>query len=284
MAKRIANQWTTWNLVNIKARQEQTTSHYVEAFRRLYAEDPLIKFPRGGKSGSLKSVQLSELLEEDGNPCWIHIGLLSYTVIDPEAFYNKRSQEDVKMENWDENIVANKKEADLYFIPSIHTLAVKSSAEIGLKNVVYYLAEALNRIEPEIFDVDVIVEKDVLNKILTTHLITHLYANISYSNPGHTHGFEAAFDSKLRGMGGGRFEFTATGSKEHPLNNEEDGMLPAIVNLSEQNGYVRATIQSTANSKLEKIDSSEHPRRLVLPRIVDDICSTLYNAIKGIIH
>jgi len=284
MAKRIANQWTTWNLVNIKARQEQTTSHYVEAFRRLYAEDPLIKFPRGGKSGSLKSVQLSELLEEDGNPCWIHIGLLSYTVIDPEAFYNKRSQEDVKMENWDENIVANKKEADLYFIPSIHTLAVKSSAEIGLKNVVYYLAEALNRIEPEIFDVDVIVEKDVLNKILTAHLITHLYANISYSNPGHTHGFEAAFDSKLRGMGGGRFEFTATGSKEHPLNNEEDGMLPAIVNLSEQNGYVRATIQSTANSKLEKIDSSEHPRRLVLPRIVDDICSTLYNAIKGIIH
>lgn len=275
MAKRIANQWTTWNLVNIKARQEQTTSHYVEAFRRLYAEDPLIKFPRGGKSGSLKSVQLSELLEEDGNPCWIHIGLLSYTVIDPEAFYNKRSQEDVKMENWDENIVANKKEADLYFIPSIHTLAVKSSAEIGLKNVVYYLAEALNKIEPEIFDVDVIVEKDVLNKILTAHLITHLYANISYSNPGHTHGFEAAFDSKLRGMGGGRFEFTATGSKEHPLNNEEDGMLPAIVNLSEQNGYVRATIQSTANSKLEKIDSSEHPRRLVLPRIVDDICSTL---------
>lgn len=284
MAKRIANQWTTWNLVNIKARQEQTTSHYVEAFRKLYAEDPLIKFPRGGKSGSLKSVQLSELLEEDGNPCWIHIGLLSYTVIDPEAFYNKRSQEDVKMENWDENIVANKKEADLYFIPSIHTLAVKSSAEIGLKNVVYYLAEALNKIEPEIFDVDVIVEKDVLNKILTAHLITHLYANISYSNPGHTHGFEAAFDSKLRGMGGGRFEFTATGSKEHPLNNEEDGMLPAIVNLSEQNGYVRATIQSTANSKLEKIDSSEHPRRLVLPRIVDDICSTLYNAIKGIIH
>lgn len=223
-------------------------------------------------------------MEEDGNPCWIHIGLLSYTVIDPEAFYNKRSQEDVKMENWDENIVANKKEADLYFIPSIHTLAVKSSAEIGLKNVVYYLAEALNKIEPEIFDVDVIVEKDVLNKILTAHLITHLYANISYSNPGHTHGFEAAFDSKLRGMGGGRFEFTATGSKEHPLNNEEDGMLPAIVNLSEQNGYVRATIQSTANSKLEKIDSSEHPRRLVLSRIVDDICSTLYNAIKGIIH
>lgn len=102
------------------------------------------------------------------------------------------------MENWDENIVANKKEVDLYFIPSIHTLAVKSNGEIGLKNVVYYLSEALNRIEPEMFDVDIIVEKDVLNRILTAHLVTHLYANISYSNPGHTGGFEAALIANLK--------------------------------------------------------------------------------------
>lgn len=282
--KRIANKQTTWNLVNIKARQEQTTSHYVEIFHKLYVEDPLIKFPRGGKSGSLKSVQFSEILEEDGNPCWIHIELLSYTVIDPEAFYNKRSREDVKMENWDENIVANKKEADLYFIPTIHTLAVKSNGDIGLKNVVYYLSEALNRIEPEMFDVDVIVEKDVLNRILTAHLVTHLYANISYSNPGHTGGFEAAFDSKLKGMGAGRVEITASGSREHPLTNEDDGMLSAIVNISERNGYVKATIQPTANAKLEKVDSSKHPRKLIVPQIVNDICSTLYRAIKDIIN
>lgn len=282
--KRVANKQTTWNLVNIKARHEQTTSHYVEAFHKLYQEDPLIKFPRGGKSGSLKSIQSSEHLEKDGSPCWIHIGLLSYTVIDPEAFYNRRSQEDVKMENWDENIVANKKEVDLYFIPSIHTLAVKSNGEIGLKNVVYYLSEALNRIEPEMFDVDIIVEKDVLNRILTAHLVTHLYANISYSNPGHTGGFEAAFDSKLKGMGAGRVEITASGSREHPLTNEDDGMLSAIVNISEKNGYVKATIQPTANAKLEKVDSSKHPKKLIIPQIVNDICSTLYNVIKGIIN
>lgn len=284
MAKRIANQQTTWNLVNIKARQEQTISHYVKVFRKLYAEDPLIKFPRGGKAGSLKSVQFSELLEEDGNPCWIHIGLLSYTVVDPESFYNRRSQEDVKMENWNEDIVANKKEADLYFIPSIHTLAVKSNGDISLKNVVYYLSEALNYIEPEIFDVDIIVERDVLNRILTAHLITHLYANISYSNPSHTQGFTEAFDSKMRGMGAGRVEIIATGSRDHPLNNEEDGMLPAIVDISERNGYVKATIQPTANAKLEKVDSSKHPRKLVVPQIINDVCSTLYNAIKGIIN
>ena len=108
--------------------------------------------------------------------------------------------------------------------------------------------------------------------------------NISYSNPGHTRGFEAVFDRKLREMGASRIEFTATGSKEHPLNSEDDGMLQSIVNLSEENGYVQATIQSTENAKLEKIDSSEHPRKLVVPQIVNDVCSTIYNTIRSIIH
>ena len=281
---RVSNRQTTWYLVNIKARREQTTEHYVQVFRSLHEQDPLVGFPRGGKSGSLKYVTFSNLLDENGNPNWIQIGLLSYIIIDQEAFYNKRSREDVTMDNWNEDIVANKKETDLYFIPSVHTLAVKYNSDISLKNIVFYLSEALNRVEPDTFDVDVVIERDILERILNAHAVTHLYANISYSNPGHTRGFEAAFDRKLRAMGASRIEFTATGSKEHPLNSEDDGMLQSIVNLSEQNGYVQATIQSTEEARLEKIDSSEHPRKLVVPQIVNDVCSTIYNTIRGIIH
>lgn len=134
------------------------------------------------------------------------------------------------------------------------------------------------------FGVDVIVERDVLDRILNAHAVYTIEADISYSNPGHTNGFEAAFDEKLRGMEPSRFKITATGSREHPLINEEDGMLPVIVNLSEHNGTVKATIKPTVNSKLEKIDSSEHPRVLVIPRIVNDVYSTIYNAIKGILN
>lgn len=281
---RVSNRQTTWYLINIKARREQTTEHYVQVFRSLYEQDPLVGFPRGGKSGSLKYVTFSNLLDENGNPNWIQIGLLSYTIIDPEAFYNKRSRENVTMDDWNEDIVANKKETNLYFIPSVHTLAVKCNSDISLKNIVFYLSKALNRVEPDTFDVDVIIERDILERILSAHAVTHLYANISYSNPGHTRGFEAAFDRKLREMEASRIEFTATGSKEHPLNSEEDGMLQSLVNLSEENGYVRATIQSTENAKLEKIDSSEHPRKLVVPQIVNDVCSTIYNTIRSIIH
>lgn len=281
---RISNRQTTWYLINIKARREQTTEHYVQVFHSLYEQDPLIDFPNGGKSGSLKHVEFSNLLDEAGKPNWIQIGLLSYVIIDPAAFYNKRIREDVTMNDWNEDIVANKKEADLYFVPSVHTLAVRCNSDISLNNIVYYLSDALNRVEPDTFDVDVIIERDVLDRILNAHAVTHLYANISYSNPGHTSGFEAAFDRKLRDMGASRVEFIATGSKEHPLNNEDDGMLQSVVNLSEQNGYVQATIQSTENAKFEKIDSSEHPRKLIVPQIVNDICSTIYNAIKGVVH
>lgn len=281
---RVSNRQTTWYLINIKARRDQTTEHYVQAFRNLYEQDPLISFPRSGKSGSLKYATFSNLLDENNTPKWIQIGLLSYTIIDSEAFYNKRSRENVTMDNWNEDIVANKKETDLYFIPSVHTLVVRCNSDISLKNIVYYLSEALNQVEPETFDVDIIIERDILDRILNAHAVTHLYANISYSNPGHTRGFEAAFDRKLREMGASRIEFTATGSKDHPLNSEYDGMLQSVVNLSEQNGYVQATIQSTENAKFEKIDSSEHPRKLVVPQIVNDICSTIYNTIRSIIH
>lgn len=280
---RVLNKRTTWFLVNIKAREEQTEEHYVRVFRRLYDEDPMIEFPRG-KSGSLKSIELSEIKDENDEPQWIQINLLSYTIIDPDAFYNRRNRENVYMEDWDNDIVANKKETEMYFIPSVHTLVVRCNAEISLKNVLRYFSTALNIIEPDMFDVDVIVQRDILERIINAHLVTHLYANISFSNPGHTHGFEAAFDDKLREMGAGRVEFIAKGSQEHPLNKNEDGMLQAIVNISERNGFVKATIQQTENSGLEKIDSSEHPRKLLIPQIINDIRTTIYNTIRSIIH
>ena len=70
---RISNRATTWNLINIKARRDQTTEHYIQVFRSLYEQDPLVDFPYGGKSGSIKHVKFSERLDESGNPPWVLI-------------------------------------------------------------------------------------------------------------------------------------------------------------------------------------------------------------------
>lgn len=281
---RVIRRQTTWNLVNIKARSNQTPSHYVDVFRQLYANNLLVDFPKSGRSGSIKSMVCSQLIDENGVPNWIEINLLSYMIVDPTAFYNVRAQEDVNMEDWNEDIVSNKKEMALYFIPSVHTLIVKCNGKISLNNVVFYFFKALNRLEPDGFDVDVIVDRDILDRILNAHLITRIEANISYSNPGHTGNFEAAFDNKLRGMGGNKTKIIAEGTQENPLNSEEDGILSAIVNLAERNGNVKATIKRTENSKSEIIDSSEHPRKLVVREIVNDICSTLYNSVREVVR
>ena len=57
-------------------------------------------------------------------------------------------------------------------------------------------------------------------------------------------------------------------------------MLPAIVNMSERDGNIKATIQPTEGSKLEKIDSKYHPRVLIIPQIINDVSSTIYNTIR----
>ena len=277
--QRIINRQTTWHVINIKARREQNAAHYVNAFRSLQEEDPLVELSRN-RCESLKSVFFSEILDNDSVSQWIKVTLLAYTMIDPEAFYNRRSREDITMEDWDSDVVANKREAELIFIPSVHVLAVKKSSDISLNNVLKYLSEALNRIEPDGFDVSVIVERDVLDRILKAHAIMKIEATVSYSNPGNTSGFQNVFESKLKGMEADKFSMIAQGTSEHPLIDEEDGMIQAVVNLAEQNGTVKATIQETENAKLENIDSNEHPRTIVVRQIINNIYSTLYNELR----
>lgn len=277
--QRIINRQTTWHVINIKARREQNAAHYVNVFRSLQEEDPLVELSRN-RCESLKSVFFSEILDNDSVSQWIKVTLLAYTMIDPEAFYNRRSREDITMEDWDSDVVANKREAELIFIPSVHVLAVKKSSDISLNNVLKYLSEALNRIEPDGFDVSVIVERDVLDRILKAHAIMKIEATVSYSNPGNTSGFQNVFESKLKGMEADKFSMIAQGTSEHPLIDEEDGMIQAVVNLAEQNGTVKATIQETENAKLENIDSNEHPRTIVVRQIINNIYSTLYNELR----
>jgi len=276
---RISNHQTTWHIINVKARTEQNTNHYVEAFNKLIEEDPLVNLPRD-KSASIKSMELSEELDNNSNPKWIKVTLLYYTIVDPDAFYNRRSKEDVNIDDWNSDLVANKTETEFIFIPSVHTLVVRRNSSISLKNIIAYLSEALNRIEPNTFDVSIVIERDMLDRILSAHAVYNIEANISYSNPGHTEGFIAAFDNKLKEMEPDNFTIVAKGSKDCPLKNEIDGMLQSIVNISERDGTIKATIQYTEGAKIEKIDSKQHPRVLVVPQIINDIYSTLYNTIS----
>ena len=220
----------------------------------------------------------SECVENDDMPKWIQLNITHYTIVDPTAFYNIREHKDVDME-WNTDIVANKHEAELYFIPSVHMLAVKRNSKISLNNVLKYLQGALEDIEPEGFDVSVVLDHDLITRILSAHAIYSYEAQISYSNPGHSKGFAKMFEDNMHTLNPNKFSLAAVGTEENPLVINDDGIIEAATRLAEENGSVKATIVESEGGRRERVDSKDHPRILVIPQIVNGICSTIYHAI-----
>lgn len=281
MVERKERRHTSWYAVNLKARARinMNPQYYVDSIRRIQEVDPLVHL-RGDRYMSVRSIQYSEIHDANNIPNWIRINLSAYTILNSEDFYNRRSKEDVEV-ILDPDIVANKKETELIFVPSVHTLAFRKYGELTLSAVVTFLENALKEVAGEgAFDVDIVKDRDVLNKILTSYKVITFKAQISYSNPGHTSGFRAQFEGKTRDLGGNKLEVNAYGSKDNPLQKEPDGLLQTLVDMSEENGTVEATIQETENSGLQKIDTSKHPLVLSVLHSPGEIVSTIYNELK----
>lgn len=76
-----------------------------------------------------------------------------------------------------------------------------------------------------------------------------------------------------------RFSLAAVGTEENPLIINDDGIIEAATRLAEENGSVKATIVESEGGKRERVDSKDYPRILIIPQIVNGICSTVYHAI-----
>lgn len=273
---------SSWYLINVKARRNQYPMHYVDAFEKIKKEDPLIDLKRK-KSASIKSLSISEISDNYSVPQWVTMIITSYTIIDPESFYNRRSQEDIKMD-WDEDIVANKNEAELILIPSVHTVAVRKHCKISINSIITYLAEALNTIEPDGFDVTQVTDAGVLNKILSAHSILSIEAKVSYSNHSHTDSFIALFDDKVNEADASSLNITLRGSSTHPLNNTEDGLINAVVNMAERDGIVKAKVIETEGAKETIINSSEHPKIVLIKHKSNNLYTEIYKKIRSLFH
>lgn len=277
--QRVINRKTTWHVINIKARTNQTPMHYVSAFRAIDSQDPLIAMERvHERYVSVRSMRECSITSASGSPHWIELNVVAYTMIDANAFYNRRSKEDVQMA-WDDDVVANKKEAQLIFIPDVHKVVVKRNSDISLNYLLQYMTGALEYIEPDTFDVDTVKDRDTLDRIMTAEKLLSLTAHVSFSNPGRGDDFRALLDAKTRESNASSVEISMQGTEENPLQRDPDGLVSALVDISEENGSVKAVVQNGSAIGREVIDSKEHPLVFQVPQIIGDIASTLYNAI-----
>ena len=277
---KIYNKATSWYVINLKARKNQSARHYVDAIREINSQDPLVEV-RGNKCISIHSMEECNILDSDGLPQWIKLVITHYTIVDPSAFYNIREHKDVKMD-WDRDIVANKKESELLIIPSVHKVIVKKSTKISLNNIVTYLEGALDSVEEETFDVTIVLEHDFIKRIVSAHSVISFDAHISFSNPGHSSGFAKVFEDKVRDMNPNSLDISARGSVKNPLNKGKDGLIRAACTLAEENGTIDARIKDTETSKPIAVSSAKYPRVLRLSHYINDIISTLYNEVKTI--
>lgn len=267
---------SNWSVINIKAREEQTPEHYVNLMSRIYNDDPMVDIGRKHMI-SMKSFSKGPVGAGTQIPQWIEMIFTTYVIVDPEAFYDKRMKKDITMETWDDDIVVNKREIYTLFIPDAHILAVRMSAEGSLRHVERYMLEAVEKVEPETFDVTVIKSHDVIQRILDSRHIIKLDASVSFSNPGHSEDFEAAFDEKLKETNPSKCNIKMQGTKEKPLQNVQNGLIRAIVSLSEQNGEVKATI--VENNIPVIVNTNQHPARLRIASTAIELCRNLRNRI-----
>lgn len=272
---------TIWYVINIKSRDIQTPQRYIEAFEHLYREDPLILL-KGNRHISIESLQRSSYLEENGGyPRTLFLKLSAYDIVNPDAFYNRRSRENVSLQ-WDPDLTANKKDVEIVFVPSVHRFAFKKSSSISLNSVLKFFSKALTQVEGEdTFDVDVVKSHDVIQKILMSHEIFRIEADISYSNADRSGGFRRLLDEKLRGVNACRTKISFEGSRHQPLQSGTDGMLEAVVGISESNGTVVAKIRETARGNVQIINTKDYPLNLeVNTTNREDVNTDVYNELK----
>lgn len=269
------------NVINLKSRKIQIPEKYVELLENLYRKDPLVKL-QGNKYISLESLHKDEILEQSGIPRIMYGKLSTYDLLDPDAFYNRRKKEQVDI-SLDPDIVANVKDIEFYFIPVVHRMVFKSNGKISLNQVEKYFIDAFNLVEGEgEVDVTIIKDRDVIERILTADKIFSLKASITYSNKDFSNGFVQLFDQKSKESEVYRMDINMISSKAESLNAKKDGLVEAIVETSQSNGTVEATVLEKSSTKRTKINTKDYPMRIELKSRESCFFSDIYSQICGI--
>lgn len=263
---------SNWTILNIKAREDQTPEHYVNFLERIFQNDPMVELGRKHVI-SMKSFAKGPLSQGTTIPKWLEMVFTTYVIVDPNAFYDKRKKEDISLDEWNNDIVANKREIYAFFVPDVHVMAVRMSNAASIKHIERFMIHAAEIFEPEIFDITIAKSRDAIRRILDSSQIISLDAQVTFSNPPHTDGFYAAFDTKFRETDAQKCHIKMQGTKDKPLQNTNDGLVSAIVSLSELNGEVKAVI--IEEEKHVVINTSQYPQRLRLVSSANDLCVKL---------
>ena len=88
-------------------------------------------------------------------------------------------------------------------------------------------------------------------------------------------------DEKFKEMNPSSFELKAENKNGLSYTSNDDGLLNTIVNLSEQNGFVKARIKDQEDSQYEIIDTNHHPAEYLIKCRGRELLSYMYKFLIG---
>ena len=263
----------SWYTVNIKAYENQTRQHYIDALKSLIEKDPLVKI-QGNRHISVEGF---DYVGDKNTPKMIVLRLCAYDIMDPEAFFDIRKKQQVVVD-LSPDIVSNKKSGELYFVPDVHRLMVLKSSKITLNQLVKYLRTGFDMIgcEDE-FDVNIEVSSELIDAIERSYMIYSLEASISYSNHDPSSNFVKFFDDEMNDSGTEKAEIKLKSGKGKSLKLKKDGLISAILHLVKSNGFAKARIKKTAEASPVTIETKDYPEIVHLEGKQDNVLSAVRN-------
>lgn len=261
----------SWYTVNIKAYENQTKQHYIDALKSLIDKDPLVKI-QGNRHISVEGF---DYIGDKNDFKMIVLRLCAYDIMDPEAFFDIRKKQQV-MVNLSPDIVSNKRSGELYFVPDVHRLMILKSSKISLNQVTKYLRTGFDMVGREDeFDVNVEVSSELIDTIEHSYMIYSLEASLSYSNHDPSSNFVKFFDDEMNDTGAEKAEIKLKSGKGKSLKSKKDGLISAILHLVKSNGFAKARIKKTEESSPVTIETKDYPEIVHLEGKQDNLLSAI---------
>lgn len=247
-----------YSVINIKIQSttEATSKQYLELFTNAFNRK-LLGHIRGESYGIIRQLFTNK---KEG---FIYGELCSFIKIGEQAFnYKKMEIIDFQIPK---EIFPNPKEADFVFFPSVHRLAIRNNAKIGLNSIILMMKDILQKVIDPDSEISITIEQssDGFQRILNAPHIVSLHIEVSPSNGDINKDYTDFFDKELKSMHAEKMVVDIRPNAKGSLVFETSQVLQGMLGVSQSNGFAKATIINEKDKK-EHICTIDYPKQFIV--------------------
>ena len=244
-------------LLNVKLHPSGNEKQYSNLLKSAFELRRPIRV-RGEECMVLKSLKETECSITPARKTKVLTGrIVRYTRIDGKDWFDLNTMD--KAENVDipSNVFPNLKETDYFFLPEAHRLVFVNNNGFSQNTVRSFFETLLKQILPgeDKFEVNIITDAVVVERILNASEIRRLMVRLSYSNADEHEAAADVLDRLLRGANVNRFTSEMVGDIV-----PSSEMVKAYLELSSNNGFAEASVKEQGETRFKRVRTTDYPQ------------------------